>query len=95
MTKSQLIQAIAKKFQHLPGPKIKDAVNAVFDSIANALSKDARIEIRGFGIFNSTFRRAREGRNPRTGGKVRVPRKRVPLFKAGKDLKDRVNSRIR
>lgn len=95
MTKAQLIGIVAEKFRHLPRSKIKDMVDAVFDSISNALSRDCRIEIRGFGVFNTKIRRAREGRNPRTGGGVRVPKKRVPSFRAGKDLKDRANLGLR
>lgn len=95
MTKSQLIGTVARKFQHLPGSKVKDAVNAVFDSISRALSRDCRIEIRGFGVFVARIRRAREGRNPRTGGGVHVPRKRAPCFRAGKNLKERANSGLR
>jgi integration host factor subunit beta len=95
VTKAQLIGIVAKKFQHLPRSKIKDMVDAVFDSISGALSKDCRIEVRGFGVFNTKIRRAREGRNPRTGGKVDVPKKRVPSFRAGKDLRDRANSALR
>lgn len=95
MTKSQLIGTVAKKFRHLPGSKVKEAVNAVFDSISQGLSKDRRIEIRGFGVFLAKIRRAREGRNPRTGGDVHIPRKRAPCFRAGKDLKERANSGLR
>jgi integration host factor subunit beta len=94
VTKAQLIGIVAKRFQHLPRAKIKDLVDAVFDSISNALSKDRRIEIRGFGIFKTKIRRAREGRNPRTGGRVHIPKTRVPSFRAGKDLKDRANSTL-
>lgn len=95
MTKAQLIEIVAKKHQHLPRPKIKNMIDAIFDSISDALSRDCRIEVRGFGVFNTKIRRAREGRNPRTGGRVHIPRKRVPSFRAGKNLRDRVNSALR
>ncbi len=69
-------------------------VNAVFDSMTDALAKGERIEIRGFGSFIIKHRPAREGRNPRTGTVVSVAAKRVPLFKVGKELRSRVDSQI-
>jgi integration host factor subunit beta len=94
VTKAQLIGIVAEKFKHLPKTKVRDMVDALFECIANALSKDRRIEIRGFGVFTTKIRRARQGRNPRTGGGVHIPKKRAPSFRAGKDLKDRANSHL-
>ena len=87
MTKSDLINRITEQ---LPGEKKRDAeviVNTVFDSMTNALVAGERIEIRGFGSFHLRVRKARSGRNPKSGEKVFVAEKRVPFFKAGKELK--------
>jgi integration host factor beta subunit len=91
VTKRDLIEAIA---QHYPRFSRRDAevmVNAVFDSMTDALAKGERIEIRGFGSFIVKQRAAREGRNPRTGSLVSVSAKKVPLFKVGKELRLRVD----
>lgn len=91
MTKRDLIEEVA---QHYPRFSRRDAevmVNAVFDSMTEALAKSERIEIRGFGSFIVKHRPAREGRNPRTGEVVAVAAKRVPLFKVGKELRLRVD----
>lgn len=91
MTKRDLIEEVA---QHYPRFSRRDAevmVNAVFDSMTEALAKSERIEIRGFGSFIVKHRPAREGRNPRTGEVVAVAAKKVPLFKVGKELRLRVD----
>ena len=91
MTKRELIEKLAEKVKDL---SLKDAeliVNTVFDSMTEALASGDRIEIRGFGSFQVKERRAREGRNPRTGEKVSVASKKVPFFKVGKELKERVD----
>ena len=91
MTKRDLIEEVA---QHYPRFSRRDAeviVNAVFDSMTDALAKGERIEIRGFGSFIVKQRPAREGRNPRTGTVVSVFAKKVPLFKVGKELRLRVD----
>ncbi len=91
MTKRDLIEEIA---QHYPRFSRRDAeviVNAVFDSMTEALAKGERIEIRGFGSFIVKQRSSREGRNPRTGAVVSVAAKKVPLFKVGKELRLRVD----
>ncbi|HZY32088.1 MAG TPA: HU family DNA-binding protein, partial [Candidatus Methylomirabilis sp.] len=67
-------------------------VNTVFDSIVDALRKDEKIELRGFGSFRIRQRRSRQGRNPKTGDKVDVPAKRIPYFKPGKELKELINN---
>jgi len=91
VTKRDLIEEIA---QHYPRFSRRDAeviVNAVFDSMTDALAKGERIEIRGFGSFIVKQRSSREGRNPRTGAVVSVAAKKVPLFKVGKELRLRVD----
>lgn len=90
MTKSELIEAVANKLK-LPKGKAELIVNCVFDSMEAALRSGQRIEIRGFGSFEIRNYKAYEGRNPRTGAKVDVRPKRLPFFKVGKELKERVN----
>jgi integration host factor subunit beta len=90
MTKSELIEAVANKLK-LPKGKAELIVNCVFDSMETSLKRGERIEIRGFGSFEIRTYKPYEGRNPRTGAKVDVRPKRLPFFKVGKELKERVN----
>ena len=94
VTKSDLIEIVAQKL-HLPKGKAELIVNCVFDSMEESLKKGERIEIRGFGSFEIRHYKAYEGRNPRTGDPVGVQPKRLPFFKVGKELKERVNSGAR
>lgn len=91
MTKSELIETVANKLK-LPKGKAELIVNCVFDSMEASLKRGERIEIRGFGSFEIRNYKAYEGRNPRTGAKVNVKPKRLPFFKVGKELKERVNN---
>jgi integration host factor subunit beta len=91
MTKSELIASLAAANPHLLGRDIELIVATVFDEIAGALSRGSRVELRGFGAFTVKHRGARTGRNPRTGESVPVDEKVVPFFKAGKELRERVN----
>ncbi len=91
MTKSDLIELVASKL-HLPKGKAELIVNCIFDSMEDSLKKGERIEIRGFGSFEIRHYKAYEGRNPRTGDPVGVQPKRLPFFKVGKELKERVNA---
>jgi integration host factor subunit beta len=91
MTKSDLIEVVANKL-HLPKGKAELIVNCIFDSMEDSLKKGERIEIRGFGSFEIRHYKAYEGRNPRTGDPVGVQPKRLPFFKVGKELKERVNA---
>lgn len=93
MTKSQLIEAVASKLQSVSKKDVEIIVDTIFSSMTDALTRDERIEIRGFGSFVSKKRDAREGRNPKTGEKVSVPKKRTPFFTVGKEMKERVNSK--
>ncbi len=90
MNRSELIDSIAKR-QNLPRRQAEDAVNAIFDAIVGAMKEDERIEIRGFGSFTTRHYGSYTGRNPRTGDAVDVPEKRLPFFRVGKDLRDRLN----
>ena len=91
MTKSELIERISEKLK-LPAGKAEAIVNCVFDSMVKALEDGEGIEIRGFGSFTVRDYKAYEGRNPRTGETVHVAPKRLPFFKVGKDLRERVNA---
>ena len=91
MTKRDLIEQIVELFPTYSRRDAEVIVNAVFDSMTEALCNGERIEIRGFGSFVVKDRRAREGRNPKTGEVVAVAAKRVPFFKVGKELKHRVD----
>ena len=91
MTKRDLIEQIVELFPAYSRRDAEVIVNAVFDSMTEALCNGERIEIRGFGSFVVKDRRAREGRNPKTGEVVAVAAKRVPFFKVGKELKQRVD----
>ncbi len=92
MTKRELIEAVINERSSIPRREAEALVNSVFASLAEALARGERIEIRGFGSFIVKRRNAREGLNPKTGEVVSVMAKRVPFFKAGKELKQRVDS---
>jgi len=92
MTKSDLIERVAQKMPHISKKDTEVVVNTIFDSMTDALRTGERIEIRGFGSFQVKVRDAREGRNPKTGEIVRIPAKRTPFFKVGKDLKERIDA---
>ena len=92
MTKSELIEMIARKQMHLPAKDVELAVKHLLDLMGDSLSNGGRIEIRGFGSFSLHFRPPRIGRNPKTGEAVALSGKYVPHFKPGKDLRERVNA---
>ena len=90
MTKSELIDLLAARQDALSRKDIDDAVSIILEQISQALAAGERIEIRGFGSFTLHERQARLGRNPRTGEPVALPVRHVPHFRAGKELRDRV-----
>jgi len=92
MTKSQLIQEMMKRSNTPSQQDAKTIVNAIFSSMIQALAKGGRIEIRGFGNFTVRSYQSYPGRNPRTGTKVQVAPKKLPFFKVGKELKERVDN---
>lgn len=92
MTKAELIESVSQRYNTLTKSQTEILVNTVFDSIKDALSDGDKIEIRGFGSFRLRQREMREGRNPKTGDLVQVQSKKVPFFKAGKELKELVDS---
>jgi integration host factor subunit beta len=94
MTKSELIELISNKIK-LPKGKAEQIVNCIFDSMVDALKRGEGIEIRGFGSFTVREYKSYEGRNPRTGTPVHVAPKRLPFFKVGKELRERVNATVK
>ena len=92
MTKSQLVEALSLKQTHLLERDVESSVGIILEAIARALARSERIEIRGFGSFAMSHRPARTGRNPKTGEAVAIPAKRVPHFKPGKEMRERVQA---
>ncbi len=91
MIKSELVQKLADENPHLFTRDIERIVNTVFLEVADALAKGDRVELRGFGAFSVKHREARIGRNPRTGEAVAIEEKWTPFFKAGKEMRERLN----
>ena len=91
MTRSHLIAKLAKHYPQLVAKDAELAVKAILDAIAMTMVKGERAEIRGFGSFGINYRSARTGRNPKTGVKLAVPAKAAPRFKAGRELRKRVD----
>jgi integration host factor subunit beta len=91
MTKSELIARLAERNPRLVARDADEAVNTMLDAMTDALAGGQRIEIRGFGSFALNYRPPRLGRNPKSGDRVQVPAKYVPHFKAGKELRERVD----
>lgn len=91
MTKSELIEEVADRID-VPKNRASSIVNAIFESMKEALVEDERIELRGFGSFSIRNYDARVGRNPRTGEEVQVPPRKSVHFKVGKELKHRVDT---
>ena len=92
MTKSELIARLAQRCPQLVAKDAEYAVKMILDAMTQALLEGNRIEIRGFGSFGLNYRPPRVGRNPKSGEKVHVPEKYVPHFKAGKELRERVDA---
>ena len=92
MTRSDLVEALAARFAQLGQRDAELAVKAILEAMADALIQGQRIEVRGFGSFSINHRPARMGRNPRSGESVAIPDKRVPHFKPGKALRERVDA---
>lgn len=91
MTKSDLIERLCAKYQHLSPKEVEAAIRDILEQMADTLQSGDRIEIRGFGSFSLHYRAPRVGRNPKTGEKVELLGKSVPHFKPGKELRERVN----
>ncbi|MEO7654443.1 MAG: integration host factor subunit beta [Sphingomicrobium sp.] len=91
MIRSELVQKLCSDFPDLSQRELEGVVSAIFDSITEQLADGGRVELRGFGAFSTRQRDARMGRNPRTGESVSVDAKRVPYFKPGKEMRERLN----
>jgi integration host factor subunit beta len=91
MIRSELVQKLCGDFPDLTQREVETVVGAIFDSITDQLASGGRVELRGFGAFSTRQRDARTGRNPRTGESVSVNAKRVPYFKPGKEMRERLN----
>ncbi|MCB2050948.1 MAG: integration host factor subunit beta [Novosphingobium sp.] len=92
MIRSELVQALSRENPELRLEEVEQVVDIFFDEISARLAEGGRVELRGFGAFSTRQRDARKGRNPRTGETVDVPQKRAPYFKAGKEMRERLNS---
>lgn len=93
MTKSELIAKLSERYPQLVSKDAELAVKTILEAMAGSLARGQRIEIRGFGSFDLNYRPSRVGRNPKSGSSVSVPEKYVPHFKAGKELRERVDLR--
>jgi integration host factor subunit beta len=91
MTKSELVERLVETNGALSRKESELVVNIIFDSMCEALQKGEKVEIRGFGSFTIRERDAREARNPKSGDVVKIPAKKTPFFKTGKELRERVN----
>jgi integration host factor subunit beta len=91
MIKTELVQRIARQNPNLYQRDVENIVNAILNTITAALARGDRVELRGFGAFSVKDRPARTGRNPRTGAQVSVRQKRIPFFKAGKQMRKCLN----
>ena len=94
MKKSELVAHVARNFPYLSFQDAATIVDTIFGSMADALAQGDGVEIRGFGSLKVKDRCAREGRNPKTGESVHIPAKKLPHFKMGKDLYERLNRRV-
>jgi integration host factor subunit beta len=92
LTKSDLIESLARSQSHLPPKDVELAVKSILEKMSQELAGGERIEIRGFGSFSLHFREPRIGRNPKSGDAVALRGKHVPHFKPGKELRERVNN---
>lgn len=95
MIRSDLITKLAELHPQLLAKDAELAVKVILDALSATLARGGRVEIRGFGSFGLNYRPPRQGRNPKTGDKVKVPAKYVPHFKAGKELRERVCEKLK
>ncbi len=94
MTKSELIEALAREQNHLAHRDVELAVKSILEQMSHTLATGGRIEVRGFGSFSLHYRPPRMGRNPKTGESVALSGKHVPHFKPGREMRERVNDRF-
>ena len=91
MTKSEMVEKLCLRLRGLSRIEVEVIVDTLFHKMTDALKKGGRVEVRGFGTFEVRNRPARQGRNPKSGASVYVQNRKVPFFKVGKELRDRVN----
>ena len=92
MTRSELILKIISKNSYLYHKDVYKIIDTLFNCVTKALKDGDRVELRGFGTFTTKLRNARIGRNPKTGDPVAIPQKKMPFFKMGKSMRERINS---
>lgn len=95
MTKMELIENLCLQFQHLKNKDVKEAVYTTFEAMCQTLEDGDRVEIRGFGSLSLHYREPRVGRNPKTGERVEIEAKAIPYFRAGKELRERINESLK
>lgn len=93
MIRSELVQYLAEKNSDLTYGEVERIVDIFFSEIIEQLARGGRVELRGFGAFTTRARDARTGRNPRTGEAVPIAEKKVPFFKPGKEIRERLNAK--
>lgn len=91
MTKSELIEIVSSKVNNFSRKDIEIIVDTLFESMSSSLSQGDKVEIRGFGSFKIKDRDGRQGRNPKSGENIFIESKKVPFFKAGKEIRERIN----
>jgi len=91
MTKSELIEKVSSKVSAFSKRDIEIIVDTLFQSMADSLANGGKVEIRGFGSFKIKEREGRQGRNPKSGENIFIQPKKVPFFKAGKEIRERIN----
>jgi len=91
MTKSELIEAVSSEVNCFSKKDVEIIVDSLFQSMSDSLSRGEKVEIRGFGSFKIKERDGRQGRNPKSGENIYIEAKRVPFFKAGKEIRERIN----
>ncbi|MFQ5480872.1 MAG: integration host factor subunit beta [Thermodesulfobacteriota bacterium] len=91
MTKSELIEKVSANVKTFSKKEVEVIVDSLFQSMSQSLSKGEKVEIRGFGSFKIKERDGRQGRNPKSGENIYIEAKRVPFFKAGKEIRERIN----
>ncbi len=94
MTKSELIETVASRVKNFSRKDVEIIVDTLFQSMSDSLRKGEKVEIRGFGSFKVKHRKGRQGRNPKSGENIYIESKRIPFFKAGKELKERINKSL-
>ncbi len=91
MTKSELIETVASSVNNFSRKDVEVIIDTLFESMSDSLSRGEKVEIRGFGSFKIKQRDGRQGRNPKSGENIYIEPKKVPFFKAGKEIKERIN----